>query len=247
MDNLLTIKQAAEFLHVSEMSLRRWTNAGKLKCYRVGKKKERRFRMEDLLDYLEGTVDEIPLGFDDFRAPKAAHIVHFYSNETESLDLGARFVKQGLDRGELVLVMTPEDRRARLLQAVEDLGVLTSVFLEQGVLTVLGGKEDPHAQAGLVDEFLSKAGSMNGFRLLGDMVWTKVHNWSLDQIYTLEQLTNRQRVDQNALFFCQYDTGSFSADGAFMAMQAHDHTLYNSKFSPSPYFEMAKEWVPNDH
>ena len=48
-DELLDIEQAARFLNVSETSLRRWTNAGRLACLRVGRRQERRFRRVDLL------------------------------------------------------------------------------------------------------------------------------------------------------------------------------------------------------
>ncbi len=50
---LLDIAQAAAFLHVSPMSLRRWTNSGRLPCFRVGGRRERRFRRADLLALLE--------------------------------------------------------------------------------------------------------------------------------------------------------------------------------------------------
>ena len=43
---LLNIEQAAHFLNVSETSLRRWTNDGRLACLRVGRRRERRFRKE---------------------------------------------------------------------------------------------------------------------------------------------------------------------------------------------------------
>lgn len=52
-DELLDIKQAARFLKVSETSLRRWTNSGRLPCLRVGRRRERRFRRADLLAFLE--------------------------------------------------------------------------------------------------------------------------------------------------------------------------------------------------
>src|SRR2546427_2248498 len=52
-EQLLNIKQAAELLNVSEISLRRWTNQGRLTCLRVGGRRERRFRRQDLLDFLE--------------------------------------------------------------------------------------------------------------------------------------------------------------------------------------------------
>ena len=51
-ENLPTIKQAAEFLSVSPMSLRRWTNSGRLKCYRVGLKNEHRIKRSDLEAFL---------------------------------------------------------------------------------------------------------------------------------------------------------------------------------------------------
>jgi len=34
----LTTAEAAKFLKVSEASIRRWSNDGKLKCYRIGGK-----------------------------------------------------------------------------------------------------------------------------------------------------------------------------------------------------------------
>src|SRR5258707_1137605 len=48
----LTISEAAGFLHVSEVSLRRWTNSGKLRCFRVGGRNERRFLVEDLIAFM---------------------------------------------------------------------------------------------------------------------------------------------------------------------------------------------------
>src|SRR2546430_13802026 len=51
--DLLDIAQAAAFLHVSPMSLRRWTNSGRLSCFRVGGRRERRLPRADLLALLE--------------------------------------------------------------------------------------------------------------------------------------------------------------------------------------------------
>ena len=51
--DLLNIKEAAALLKVSEASLRRWTNAGRLACLRLGAKRERRFRRADLMAFLE--------------------------------------------------------------------------------------------------------------------------------------------------------------------------------------------------
>ena len=50
---LLDITEAAQFLNVSETSLRRRTNAGVLACLRIGLRRERRFRRADLLAFME--------------------------------------------------------------------------------------------------------------------------------------------------------------------------------------------------
>jgi len=50
---LLTTKEAAGFLRVSEVSVRRWADAGTLRSYYVGDRGERRFTRDDLLHYLE--------------------------------------------------------------------------------------------------------------------------------------------------------------------------------------------------
>jgi excisionase family DNA binding protein len=53
LNRMLTITEAAELLGVSCTSLRRYANEGKIKVYRIGPGKHRRFRKRDVLDYLE--------------------------------------------------------------------------------------------------------------------------------------------------------------------------------------------------
>ncbi|MCZ7665457.1 MAG: MEDS domain-containing protein [Thermoleophilia bacterium] len=235
---LLTIREAAAFLSVSVMSVRRWTNAGTLKCYRVGSKDERRFRMEDLQAFIEGHRPAVPLGIGGLELEGPAHISHFYRTEDESLDVGLAYVKQGLDLGELILVVAPEPRQLELLGRLEDLGAIVPVLLDQKILTMSSGLPTPEAQGAMVDDLLRKAKRWNGFRLLGDMVWTKAHRWGLETLAALESLTNRQRPGKQATFLCQYCLDDFSRDTAFMAMQTHDHTLYHGRLNASPYYGM---------
>lgn len=56
MDNnskLLRIKQAAEMLGVNPQTLRRWDNDGRLTAVRLGKRKDRRYKIEDLRKIIE--------------------------------------------------------------------------------------------------------------------------------------------------------------------------------------------------
>ena len=48
-DIFLTLSQAAALLKVSKSSLRRWSNTGDLRCFRIGRRGERRFRRDDLM------------------------------------------------------------------------------------------------------------------------------------------------------------------------------------------------------
>jgi excisionase family DNA binding protein len=46
--NLLTTKQVAILLHIHPNTVRRWSNKGILKSYRISKRGDRRFRKEDV-------------------------------------------------------------------------------------------------------------------------------------------------------------------------------------------------------
>ena len=74
MENLLTVRETAGFLNVSEMSIRRWTNSGKLKCYRVGGKKERRFTRQGLENFLQLNERSVPLGIGTASVKDSSHI-----------------------------------------------------------------------------------------------------------------------------------------------------------------------------
>lgn len=49
---LLTVSEAAEFLHVHANTLRRWSNVGLLVAYRISSRGDRRFLREDLMRLL---------------------------------------------------------------------------------------------------------------------------------------------------------------------------------------------------
>src|SRR5207253_5203682 len=82
-DDLLDIKQAAQFLKVSETSLRRWTNSGRLACLRVGRKRERRFRRTDLLAFVEPQ----PVAGPAPTRPTGSHMCGLYASDLSRVDL----------------------------------------------------------------------------------------------------------------------------------------------------------------
>ncbi len=52
-ESMLTARQVADFLHVSVSTVRRWSDKGMLKFYRIGSRGDRRYLREDVLIFLE--------------------------------------------------------------------------------------------------------------------------------------------------------------------------------------------------
>ena len=49
---MLTARQVAGFLQVHISTIRRWSDKGMLRSYRVGLRRDRRYKQEDVLDFL---------------------------------------------------------------------------------------------------------------------------------------------------------------------------------------------------
>jgi excisionase family DNA binding protein len=47
-DNMLTVREVSQILHVHSNTLRRWSDLGLIKAYRIGPRGDRRFRQEDI-------------------------------------------------------------------------------------------------------------------------------------------------------------------------------------------------------
>ena len=57
-DGMLTINEVARLLNVHINTVRRWSNQGALKSYRIGSRGDRRFRQSDIENFLaQGNKD----------------------------------------------------------------------------------------------------------------------------------------------------------------------------------------------
>ncbi len=110
-DELLDIKQAAQFLKVSETSLRRWTNAGWLACLRVGRKRERRFRRTDLLAF----VEQQPVAGAPLSRPPGSHMCGFYASDLSRVNLAVGFLADCLHPGSVSYLASAPDARHQIL------------------------------------------------------------------------------------------------------------------------------------
>lgn len=52
-NGMLTAREIAHFLNVHINTVRRWSNSGMLKTYRIGNRGDRRFRREDVAAFLK--------------------------------------------------------------------------------------------------------------------------------------------------------------------------------------------------
>ena len=52
MDDMLTVSEVARLLHVHPNTLRRWSNNGRIRAYRITPRGDRRYRLRDIEGFL---------------------------------------------------------------------------------------------------------------------------------------------------------------------------------------------------
>jgi excisionase family DNA binding protein len=53
-NKMLTTRELANLLHVHINTVRRWSDMGVIKTYRIGPRSDRRFYWDDIVNFLEG-------------------------------------------------------------------------------------------------------------------------------------------------------------------------------------------------
>src|SRR5688572_10168717 len=143
-EELLDIEQAARFLNVSETSLRRWTNAGRLACLRVGRRRERRFRTADLLSFMERqpavreAVDPPAdsLMVDGVAVRHGTHLCGLYDTDAGRIRQAADFLVGGCRPGAAGILVAKPDDRERILAALDQADPLARQDVEAGRVVV---------------------------------------------------------------------------------------------------------------
>jgi excisionase family DNA binding protein len=52
MDDMLTVREVARLLHIHPNTLRRWSNKGRIRAYRISPRGDRRFKREEIARFL---------------------------------------------------------------------------------------------------------------------------------------------------------------------------------------------------
>jgi excisionase family DNA binding protein len=234
-DELLDIKQAAEFLKVSETSLRRWTNSGRLACLRVGRKRERRFRRADLLAFLEEQPKEATTSAEvaAFRpalqteTPRdlltdRAHLCGLYATDEGRAAQAAAFLADGLRLGSTCFVMAApsvgDDILAHLARSHPDLRASVDDRLVR--ITEYAGSS--HAQLQDFERRYRAAldAGARSLRMVAD-VWV-VAEW-LTRKELIEYEAGYEKMSQRfpIMTLCLYDVRRFGGMDVVGALKGH--------------------------
>jgi excisionase family DNA binding protein len=154
--NLLTIEEAARFLNVSKISLRRWTNSGRLRCFRVGVRRERRFLRPELEEFLADPRRDAaepalaPAAITDPPSPGATgraraganHISMHFRDPVEQYRMLFPYLLRHVRLGAPVLyIYDTSDSRSRVLSKMRGDGIDPEDLARRGLLRMIPASE----------------------------------------------------------------------------------------------------------
>lgn len=244
----LTIEEAAAFLHVSATSLRRWTNSGKLPCYRVGGRSERRFLLEDLLTFMQSRTTPSTLSSTEPKPiiylpaltsteqtnTSKLHICLFFRSKDEQWQLLRPYLLSYLNANYPVLYLYDSTPSVRLMEQLHAEGLPLDGLIARGLLRVLPpdqsylltGRFDAQRMLAFIEEaVLSTLGAGHSHILLtGEMTWCLSDTAipGAEQLVTYEALLNPLLEKYPTVtILCQYDLKRFDGASILDAMLTH--------------------------
>jgi excisionase family DNA binding protein len=233
-EELLDIEQAARFLSVSETSLRRWTNSGRLACLRVGRRRERRFRMADLLAFMESQPAAVTgpgaqlrqggyIQIDGLSVRHGMHLCGLYASDAGRVKQAAAFLAEGSRPGGVSFLVAAPEVREEILASLEQSHPSTRMEVEAGRLVLGECGDSVEFQLVWWETHMltaTRAGATS-LRALGD-VWGLARNISREELLQYETGYD-QRIARRfpVVTLCQYDVRRFSSTAVLDALKAH--------------------------
>lgn len=237
---LLNIKQAAGLLNVSEISLRRWTDSGRLRCYRLGGRRERRFQRDDLLAFMEGskgreadvsaappgaaagvTIEGLPVAYGN-------HLCSLYETDLGRIKLSVPFLVEGLRSGDRCFLIAGSQAQAHILEHVASVYADLQQALASGRLVPCDGRSTGQEMLDFLESrfvLATRSGSQN-LRVLGDMAWAIASGISMAELMQFEMHYNHSLARRFAVVsLCQYDTREFAGTTILNALRQHEDTF----------------------
>lgn len=238
-DELLDISQAAQFLQVSETSLRRWTNAGHLACLRVGLRRERRFRRSSLLEFMEQqpgihtaaeTSDASPPSHAVVGGVDTAHGTHvcgIYGSDRALVQLTVAFLAGGLRAGSKSFLVTRPGVRRGLLENLQQERPSLQSDIDADRLAVSHYAESADAQIAYFHDAFDRAlaSGVRSLRVVGDVAGLAARV-SPDALADYESAYSELiAAKYPVVTLCQYDVRAFASSEILTALRGHPDSL----------------------
>lgn len=240
---LLNIKQAAQYLNVSEVSIRRWTDSGKLPCLRVGGRRERRFEHQDLVDFMDrrqgsnteskkigipgkNSADKILL--EGMSINYGSHLCSLYETDKGCIKLSVPFLADGLRSGNKCFLLASRQNQDNIIRHLSDAYPDTGLAVESSRLILSEGLPNSHdLHDYLEQQFLEAARSGSQYlRLVSDMAWALDAGMDVDDLMSFEKQYNHSLAKSFAVVtLCQYDARRFSGTEILQALKNHEDTF----------------------
>jgi excisionase family DNA binding protein len=238
LNELLDIGQAAALLNVSEASLRRWTNSGRLSCLRVGQRRERRFRRDDLLGFLEDQALHYEgarmagHGVSSLSPPSVtvthgSHLCGLYASDLGRITLVVPFLLTGLSEGSTCFLVGSLRARNEILRNLKKKRPSLQADLDAGRLIHAAYRLDPRAQVKYFGALLAEkvAEGAQSFRVTGD-VWGMRARAAEESIVEYEADYDRLIARKYPVVtLCVYDAREFSGIEILNALKGHRDTF----------------------
>ena len=231
-NELLDIAGAAAFLNVSETSLRRWTNSGRLACLRVGLKRERRFRRADLIAFMEDEprVDEsghqTSLEAEGPRtraSNRGHHLCGVYETSLGLITLAVPFLLEGLQEGSICFLIGTAAMRSEIVKFLTAKRKLLGNDIKAGRLVLApyrasGDEQCDYFQAQFESAMANGATS---FRVVGDVGALRQKTTSSDVLNYEACYDERIAREYPVATLCTYDARRASGVEILDALKGH--------------------------
>jgi excisionase family DNA binding protein len=236
---LMSTRQVAERLRVSEASVRRWSDRGLLPVQRVGRRGERRFKPEHVDAFALGSRANQPLALAGVHRPQVmiggqpvttpTHLATFYDSDAGRLRLTGPFLADGLRLGHpCFLVARGEVLDGYLAWLSKQPGVDLDRAVASGQLVTANGPgATVEAALAFWEEKLWAGIETNApvVRGVGEMALVRDQFESEQEMLDFEAAVNMVFKRFPSAAICQYDVRRFSGQAVFAALRAHPDIL----------------------
>lgn len=250
--NFLTITEAAELLNVSKASLRRWSNNGALRCYRVGKRNERRFDVDDLRKFISGSSQnsmdlsnklndkELTDNDQTFEGQDSAnlnqtrtHICTFYKSPKEQWQQFRNHLLAHIEPKAQIVYLYHGDKE-RVINWIKDEGLDCEDLIARGDISLMstqetycsGGYFDTEEMLAFWRKIVNNAQKSGIEKLLltGEMAWANSNVRGHEQLIPYEAaLEHMLEIYPWVTVVCQYPVYQISGITVYDNLCIHTH------------------------